>query len=92
MSYARHTYKQRREFAKPGETEEVERLLHHWPLVMRKATDDWAKGFAASVWKQSIRRGWHPSPKQMGLMRKMVRELFAQGADIENYDVQVIEE
>jgi hypothetical protein len=40
------------------------------------ARDEWAKGFAESVLKQSRRRGWHPSAKQLAAMQRMVSELF----------------
>lgn len=69
---------------------ELARLLYHWPLVMRKATDDWAKGFAFSVWKQSGRKGWLPSLKQTQIMRAMVRELFTAG-DLGDDEVHLIE-
>lgn len=60
----------------------VDELLHHWPTVCRLAEDDWAKGFALSIARQSRRRGWHPSAKQTGIMQRMVSELFTQ-ADTE---------
>lgn len=53
---------------------ELNRLLRHWPIVMRVATDDWAKEFAFSVWNQSGRKGWMPTLKQTKVMRTMVRE------------------
>ena len=83
-----HLYRQRRGWA-PEPTAEIERLLFHWPNVMRAATDDWARGFSLSIWKQSSRRGWHPSPKQFSLMQKMVKEFFANGGKDE---VALIEE
>lgn len=67
----------------------VEELLFHMPTVARVATSDWAKGFAQSIARQSRRRGWHPSPKQEALMRRLVAELFhAQEGDD---DAQLIE-
>lgn len=53
---------------------ELNRLLRHWPIVMRVASDDWAKEFAFSVWNQSGRKGWMPTLKQTKVMRTMVRE------------------
>lgn len=53
---------------------ELNRLLRHWPIVMRVASDDWAKEFAFSVWNQSGRKGWIPTLKQTKVMRTMVRE------------------
>lgn len=58
-------------------TGELERILFHWPNIMRIATDPWAKDFAQSVWNQSGRRGWNPTLKQGQIMRKMLSELFA---------------
>ena len=56
---------------------EVERLLFHWPRVVEVAPAGWPRDFAASIARQSRRRAWTPSPKQAGLMRQMVSELFA---------------
>lgn len=53
---------------------ELNRLLRHWPTVMRVTTDDWAKKFAFSVWNQSGRKGWMPTLRQTKVMRTMVRE------------------
>lgn len=61
----------------------VEECLHWWRAVIGAARDDWAKAFALSVSKQSRRPGWAPSPKQLGIMRRMVGELFAGGAEDE---------
>lgn len=60
---------------------EVERLLFHWPAVIRAAQEDWAKTFAQSIALQSRRRGWNPSAKQLGIMRRMVAELFQRAAE-----------
>lgn len=53
---------------------ELDKMLRQWPIVMRMATDDWAKEFAFSVWNQSGRKGWLPSFRQTKVMRTMVRE------------------
>lgn len=53
---------------------ELNNLLRQWPVVMRMATDDWAKEFAFSVWNQSGQAGWLPTLKQTKVMRTMVRE------------------
>lgn len=60
----------------PVNPSEVERLLFHWPAVVRAAGDDWAKGFATSIARQSRRRGWRPTQKQMEIMRRLVADLF----------------
>jgi hypothetical protein len=60
---------------------EIERLLHHMPSVAIHAQNTWAKGFAQSVTKQSRRKGWQPSPKQLSMMRALVSDLFAHAGD-----------
>lgn len=60
----------------PVNPSEVERLLFHWPHVVRLAENDWAKDFAKSIVLQSRRRNWRPSAKQYEIMRRMVSELF----------------
>jgi hypothetical protein len=71
---------------------EVERLLFHWPVVMQRATTDFARGFSSSIAKQSRRRGWTPSTKQLAIMRELVSDLFAHapGHDLED-DFDLIE-
>ncbi|WP_417587398.1 hypothetical protein [Pararhodobacter oceanensis] len=65
----------------------IEELLFHMPTVANGATNDWAKGFAKSIVKQSKRRGWRPTPKQIAMMRRLVSDLFAYGDD----DLSLIE-
>lgn len=60
----------------------ADECLHWLPTIARTATDDWACGFAYSILKQSKRRGWQPSPKQLALMRRLVSELFSQDDDL----------
>jgi hypothetical protein len=62
----------------PITSSEVERLLFHWPVVMQQANSDFIRGFSASIAKASRRRGWTPSPKQLPIMRELVRDLFTQ--------------
>ena len=57
-------------------TRSIEEVLHHMPAVARLATNEWAKSFAESIVRQSRRRGWHPSAKQLAAMQRMVSELF----------------
>lgn len=71
---------------------EFDRLMQHWPMVMRKATDQWAKQFAFSIWKQSGRKGWRPTLKQRQVMRAMVRELFTSGVLGDEDEIHLIEE
>jgi hypothetical protein len=68
---------------------EIERLLFHMPTVAERATNTWAQGFAASIVKQSKRRNWRPSQKQLSMMRRLVAEMFAHGNEGE--DCPVIE-
>ena len=60
-----------------------------WPLVLRLATDPWAKEFVDSVWKSAGNDDrWMPSLKQLSIMRAMVRQAEAQRED----DVVLIED
>ena len=59
----------------------TDECLHHMPAVARLASDEWARGFASSILRQSRRKGWNPTPKQLGMMRRMVAELFQLSGD-----------
>ena len=48
--------------------------------MIKAATDEWAKNFAKSIMKQSRRRGWQPTAKQLARMRVMVSDLFVRSA------------
>ncbi|MDF0599920.1 hypothetical protein P1J78_04165 [Psychromarinibacter sp. C21-152] len=65
---------------RPRSTEE---LIHHMPAVRDKAENDWSRGFAASIVRQSRRRHWKPSQKQEAIMRRLVSELFHETNDLE---------
>ena len=67
---------------------DLERHLLHLETVAAHAGDDWARGCAASVLRQSRRRGWKPSAKQAGIMRRLVAELFLHNGE---GDVTLIE-
>lgn len=54
----------------------LDELLHHWRAVIGAAPEGWARDFALSIQKQRRRAGWHPTDKQLALMRRMVAELF----------------
>ncbi len=77
------TYYSRQQFQKAASGAEVERLLHHLPTVAQLAEEAWAKGFAQSVLKQSRRKGWTPSAKQLPVMRGLVNDLFTRASDDE---------
>lgn len=67
----------------------VDELLFAWPAVCRLAEDEWAKGFAASIAKQSRRKTWKPSPKQHAMMARMVSELYQhRGGDFDLIDCE----
>lgn len=68
----------------------ADECLFHWNLVIRTASDDWAKGFSKSIQGQSRRRGWQPTPKQLIFMRRMVSDLFVHRAEDED-DLSLIE-
>ena len=73
--------------------DEIERLLHHMPSVASSAENTWAKGFAQSVTKQSRRRGWRPSDKQLSVMRGLVSDQFTDALDPDQGgDIQLIED
>ena len=62
-------------------------LIIYWPRVLRRVMapdgDEWARGFARSIARQSKRRDWKPSPKQAWIMRRMVQELFETDEELE---------
>jgi hypothetical protein len=75
--------------AEVSEREEVRRLLHVWPSVLRLATDPWAQSFAASIWRKAgDDPRWMPTHRQRSIMRAMVRQISAQSDD----EVVLIEE
>ena len=59
----------------------LDELVFHWRAVIARADSDWAKSFALSIQKACKRRDWHPSPKQLALMQRMVADLFAHNGD-----------
>ncbi len=69
---------------------EIERLLHYMPTVAEQAGETWAKGFARSIVRQSRRRGWKPTEKQLPVMQRLVSELFTDRCT-DPEDIQVIE-
>ncbi|PTV93507.1 hypothetical protein C8J27_11520 [Rhodobacter aestuarii] len=70
----------------------LEELLWSWPSVIRHAQDGWARGFALSIAKQSRRKNWQPSVKQLEIMQRMVAELYRPPAPEEADDWNPIEE
>ena len=72
-------------------SEELERLIYHMPTVARRTSNKWASGFAKSIVRQSRRKGWSPSPKQLSIMRELVSDLFRGDGNEEGDELQVIE-
>lgn len=71
----------------------VDEILWSWPTVCEKATNEWAKGFALSIARQSRRRSWKPTPKQHRMMQRMVIELYQQRDDFDGAgDFSLIED
>lgn len=66
---------------------DVDRLLFTWGSVIRDSKG-WARGFALSIQRDRKKPGWHPSAKQLSVMRRMVAELPAYEGD---GDFQIIE-
>lgn len=56
---------------------DLKRYLSIWPSVMREVTDDWAKEFALSIWRQSGEPQWFPTVKQSRVMRQLARKVAA---------------
>lgn len=61
---------------------ELRGLMQDWPSVMRQATDDWAQGFSADIWKLAGNGQWRPTKKQARIMRRMIRELNNETDDV----------
>jgi hypothetical protein len=81
------TFNHRQPIVRSATPDEIERLLHHMPTVAQMAENTWAKGFAQSVTKQARRKNWHPSPKQLSVMRGLVTDLFTRASDdVEDFD------
>ena len=55
----------------------VQELMFHWPAVRRRAADDWTRDFTRSIAASSFRPNWKPTAKQLGIMQRMVSDLFA---------------
>ncbi|MBL3553189.1 hypothetical protein [Rhodovulum sulfidophilum] len=77
------------DFIVPADSD-LARLLWHMPTVVSHARSEWAEGFAKSIIRQSRRRNWRPSEKQLGTMRRLVSELFIHPR--EESEFQVIED
>ena len=66
----------------------VDELLFHMPAAGRYAGSKWAQDFARSIMVQaSQRRRWQPTGKQLGIMRRMVSEMFQRRADDADFTV-----
>ncbi len=70
----------------------LEELLWSWKSVIRNAPDGWARNFALSIAKQAKRKDWQPTAKQLGIMRKMVSDLYHDARPDEAEDWNPIDE
>lgn len=52
--------------------EEIDRLLHYMPLVVRSRVNDASRKFCASIIARSKRGPINPTPKQVEWMRSLV--------------------
>lgn len=59
-------------------------LIDQMPTVAEHATGTWARNFATSMCRQSLRPGWKPSPKQARMMRLIVKQI---PDDCDGFDV-----
>lgn len=51
---------------------EIDLLIHHMPMIVRApGLSDWERQFAISACAKIKRGAWVPSPKQIGVMRRM---------------------
>lgn len=69
----------------------VEECLHHWRAVIGAERDDWTRSFALSIARQAKRRNWKPSPRQLGVMRRLVADLFNNPDRVGDVDIEVID-
>lgn len=58
-----------------------ELLTIRWPIVVRRVMADdqsqeWARGFVRSIAKQSKRKAWRPTKKQLAVMERFVVEIL----------------
>ncbi len=56
----------------------VDELVFHMPTIEGRAENARAREFAASIRMQARRRNWRPSEKQLGMMRRLVSDLFSE--------------
>jgi hypothetical protein len=61
----------------------IEELAFHMLAAAQQTEKTWAKGFVRSIVAQSRSRNWKPSPKQIGVMRRLVADLFTEPDDFE---------
>ena len=63
-------------------------LIDYMGDVADKATTPWARRFATSMCRQSLRPGWKPSPKQSRMMLLMIKQLpdDCDGFEVIDYD------
>jgi hypothetical protein len=58
---------------------ETDRLLHYMPIVVRSScVTDWERDFCASMISKGRRKAFHPTDKQIGVMRRIVEKFQAE--------------
>ncbi|MEM0978430.1 MAG: hypothetical protein AAGJ34_12915 [Pseudomonadota bacterium] len=62
---------------------ELDRLIWYMRTVIQRSENSWDRNFAKSILKQSKRKTWQPSPKQIKMMHRLVDELFASSENLE---------
>ena len=60
----------------------IELQRHHLDRVARDAADPWARDFARSILAQARQPSWEPSPKQRGVIRRLIADLHRQNDDV----------
>ena len=70
----------------------LEELLWSWKAVIRRAPEGWARNFALSIARQARRKDWAPSAKQLGIMQRMVADLYRERRPEDDDDWNPIEE
>lgn len=54
----------------------LEHLLFHMPWLSRNAVTAWERNFAGGMARKARLPRWQPSQKQIGVMNRMVAEMF----------------
>ena len=66
----------------------VDELAFHMRVVAAHAENEWEAGLANSILAQARDPNWNPTPKQLGMMRCLVADLFSEAEDFEVIEEQ----